>query len=443
MAAIVFEEHSSVLARWRERGVRGATLVCLDAHLDLQFIDPARIERLARCGDAQAVLALESPHPLDPGREACFGIEDFLYAASRLGIVRRLVWVAPPHVLAFGFSTALAGLQQMEGVTVEQLESFRTTPGGWLEGELLGLPMAIGTLEQLRPLQVDAPLLIDVDADYFVEVPQDRLWCSPAATCQALREWLGASHELTVARSASTGFMPAALAGLAEEIAACWECPPVESPSSPRRRGSSASPKTGRGEVDPAAFDDDLLATLGAVRARAQSLSLAQLLQLHRRLEQWPADPRRLATAWVALGLLHARFGRLADAIACDARAGAGHPELALEIGRLLLQRGDAIQARPWLGGAARDDETRVQAWLLLADAALQSGDAEAAAQHAEAARRAAPAWTAPWSRLAAAAALRGDRDHELAARKAGLALEGRLAAVAARLARTSGSPAY
>jgi tetratricopeptide (TPR) repeat protein len=424
--AIVFEEHSTVLAHWHRRGVRGATLVCLDAHLDLQFIDAARIERLARCDHDHAMRALESPHPLHPSRDACFGIEDFLYAASRLGIVRRLVWVAPPHVLAFGFSTALAGLQQMEGVTIEQLESFRTTRGGWLEGELLGLAMLIGTLPQLGALKLEQPLLLDIDADYFVEVPQDRLWCSPTQTCVALREWLGGSHELTIARSAGTGFMPPALAGIPEQVAACWE---------------------GREEeMRPAPAEDDLLATLGAVRARAQPLSLAQLMQLQRRLEAWSAAPDRLAAAWVALGLLHARFGRLADAVTCHARSadgGEGHPELALDIGRLLLVRGEAAQARPWLTRASRDDETRVQAWLLLADAALQSGDADTAAAHAQSARRAAPAWTAPWPRLAAAAALRGDREEERAARSAGLALERRLAAVAARLVRTAASPAY
>lgn len=413
-----------MLAHWHRRGVRGATLVCLDAHLDLQFIEPARIERLARCEDAAALLALESTHPLDPVRETCFGLEDFLYAAARLGIVRRLVWVAPPHVLAFGFATALAGVQQMEGVSVEQLESFRTTPGGWLEGELLGLPMVVGTLEQLVSLPVEQPLLLDVDADYFALVPQDRLWCSPAAVCGALRDWLGDAHELTIARSAGSGFMPPALAGLAEQLAACWEG------REPPRESASA--------------DDDLLATLGGIRARAQSLSLAQLLQLQRRLEQWAAPPPRRSAAWVALGLLFARFDRPDDAIACHARSagrGEGHPELALEIGRLLLARGEANQCQAWLARAARDDETRVQAWLLLADAALRTGDADTAARHAQAARRAAPAWTAPWPRLAAAAALRGDREEELAARSAGQALERRLAAAAARLARPARPP--
>ena len=44
--ATLFEEHASVLPHWVAQGLRDATIVCLDAHLDLQFIAPERIARL-------------------------------------------------------------------------------------------------------------------------------------------------------------------------------------------------------------------------------------------------------------------------------------------------------------------------------------------------------------------------------------------------------------
>jgi arginase family enzyme len=76
--ATIFEEHSEVLAHWFGNGVRNATLIYLDAHLDLQFVDPARIARLAACTSAAELARLESPHCLSPDRSACYGIEDFL-----------------------------------------------------------------------------------------------------------------------------------------------------------------------------------------------------------------------------------------------------------------------------------------------------------------------------------------------------------------------------
>src|SRR6478752_3527043 len=163
--ATLFEEHASVLPHWAGRALRGATLVCLDAHLDLQFIDPARIARLRACRNPEEIALLEATHPLASRRDACYGIEDFLYPAAQLGLVRRLVWVAPPHVLA-QMDAALQALRQMEGVTPEDLASFRRVPGGWIEGRLLGLEMAAGTLEQLAGLEIEGPISIDIDTDY-------------------------------------------------------------------------------------------------------------------------------------------------------------------------------------------------------------------------------------------------------------------------------------
>jgi len=137
--AVIFEEHSSALSRWFGTGLSHATVVTPDAHLDLQFVDESRISRLRACGSAREMSSLESPHPLSPDCSGSFGIKDFLYPASRLGLVRRVVWVAPPHVLQAGVSAALGSLQQMETVTLEELESFHRVAGGWIEGRLLGL----------------------------------------------------------------------------------------------------------------------------------------------------------------------------------------------------------------------------------------------------------------------------------------------------------------
>jgi hypothetical protein len=67
---------------------------------------------------------------------------------------------------------ALLGLRQMEGVTPEQLASFHRVPGGWVEGELLGLRIAALEWQHLRALALEGPVAVDIDTDYFVKVPQ-------------------------------------------------------------------------------------------------------------------------------------------------------------------------------------------------------------------------------------------------------------------------------
>lgn len=404
--ATIFEEHSQVLAHWFASGVRGATLIYLDAHLDLQFIDPARIARLRACASAAELARLESPHCLSPDRSACYGIEDFLYPAAQLGLLRRVVWVAPPHVLAGGMASALRGLLQMESVTIDELESFQVGEGGALHGRLLGVELTICVLEQLPALSLAGPLLVDIDADYFVVVPRDVLWADPAAVVAVLKKVAGPDAGLTVARSVGSGFMPLRFRHIADELAALWEGRAVATDSAP----------------PPDSYG--LVRRLCEFRARRLHLDLAQLLTLRR--EAALADQ---ALAWIALGRLFTAFGRLEEAIDCDARGG-GHPELALEIGKLLIARGQCDAAAPFLERAAGDDETRVGAWLLQAECFHAAGDDARAGAFAGLACRAAPAWPLALQRRASYAA-----PAQGVALRAQLAqLERRISQLAARL---------
>jgi hypothetical protein len=438
--AVVFEEHASVLPHWRERRLRGATIVSLDAHLDLQFIAPEKIARMRACRTAGELAQLESAHPLSPRRDSCYGIEDFLYAAAQIGVLRRLVWVLPPHVLASA-GGALAALQQMEGVTPEQIASFHRTPGGWIEGELLGVPVTAVEWQQLPALTIDGPVALDVDTDYFVKVPQDRVWVRPRVIATALRERFPAVQELTIARSVGTGFLPLRHRFLADHLAALWEgrsaderhwqhlleietsgAPDAEKAAALRllmavRPGCAATCHALAATTTDAAeravllaraaaldphYGGDVLRQLGSVRVHQDNLDLATVLRLHAQLARWDDGTDRAGPAWVAMGLLYAAFGRLADAIACDLRSlrhGPGHPDLALQIGRLYMAANDDAGAQRWLERAAADEETRVAAWLQLSICASRRGALEEAWTWAHAAHEAAPAWpeTGQW----------------------------------------------
>lgn len=438
--ATIFEEQSSVLAHWLANGVRDATVVCLDSHLDLQFIAPERIARLRGCHSLREVAALESLHPLSPRRDACYGVQDFLYAGASLGVLKRVVWVAPPHVLV-SIDEALIALRQMEGVTPEQLASFHRVPGGWIEGELLGVRIAAVEWQQLPLVAIDGPVVVDVDAGYFVRVPQDRVWARPRVIATALRERLGDALDLTISRSVGTGFLPLRYRFLADHLAAWWEGRQEEerhwqrlleietSPAPDHERVAAlrallaAHPECAAtchalalltpepaersvllaraGALDPH-YAGDVLRHLSVLRVRQQDLDLATVVRLRGELARWDDGSERAGAAWVALGLLYAAFGRLDDAMACDARSarqGAGHPELALQIGRLQMSTGHAEEAMPWLERAAADDETRVSAWMHLSVCASRRGAPEEAWNWAHAAHEAAPAWreTGAW----------------------------------------------
>lgn len=410
--SVIFEEHAAVLPHWFAGGLAGATLICLDTHLDLQFVDEARLARLRRCVNAAELGRLQSPHPMSPDRSFCFGIEDFLLPAVRLGMIGRVVWVAPPPICRAGMAVAVRELQQMEGVTIEDLESFRRAPGGWLQGRLLGVELTVCELPQLQLMDLTGPVVADIDADYFVTVPGDSLWTTPGEVIRALKELPAIGCELTISRSVGTGFMPLRHGFIADELAALWE----DRPSGAQQSGWSDC----RGPAAPG----DVVRRLGEFRARHCPIDPVTVAGLGREVKALDCDDAQQAVAWASLGHLFAALGRVEEAMHCDAKSmsgGAGHPELALEIARLWMARGRTDLAETFLCRAAGDDETRVIAWLHLAECAWARGDPAQAIQHAQAARRAAPAWPLPLKRLAAFAraaldageASRLQREHE------------------------------
>jgi tetratricopeptide (TPR) repeat protein len=476
----IFEEHASVLAHWFSLGASEATVIYLDAHLDLQFVGDARMQRLRQCQSAGDIARLESPHPQSPNRAHCFGIEDFLLPAAQLGLIRRVIWVAPPHVLRGGLGTALAGLQQMEGVTIEDLESFRRVPEGWLCGRLLGVELTVCQLPDLSRMPLKGQLLFDIDADYFVSLPQDAVWIHPRQVVDTLTALPGIGNELTISRSVGTGFMPLQYRFIADHVAAIWQGDQVaqdhwDSLLDLMREGSGhrshsselfarllqlrqkeptcaatcfflalasgsealrASYLAQAANLD-AAYGDNLVQRLGEYQARCKQVSLSTVITLQREVDVLSDTPEKQATAWILLGQLYAGLNEVNEATYCDSRSMAssgGHPDLALVIAHLYLRRGAFALAEPYLQRAGADDETRVGAWLQMAESAFARRDVARALEYAEMACRVAPAWAHLRKRFAAFASAGSDAEMASNARKAHDGLLARLQEVAKRL---------
>lgn len=462
MQALLFEEHSSVLPHWWREGARGRTLVYLDAHLDLQQVNRRRIRRIEQCRSADEVAALEKPHDLAPDGPFSYSIEDFLYPAARLGLVGRLVWVAPPHVATRYSGKVIEQLRQMDGVGPEDLASFRRVDGR-IEGRLLGLDLTVCDLAQLEAVALPRDSAVDIDVDYFVAVPGDRAWIDPAEAFAVLRRLRVSSDRVTISRSVSSGFTPLKYRFLGDYLAALAEGRSQDSEHYSRlfelerrlavgeREGALHGLAAERERRPECAATWHLLALAHTDRtqaaqceARAAALSPAYAPSVlraaceirHRRL---PADracimrlERGLAAvpaaeqgfAFAAIGLLWCGFGELGRALACYERASASlgsQSELALQIAVLLLRSGNADEAVRYLLPALEDDKARTAAHGYLARAFLQSGRLEEARLHLERAHQAAPCWREPLEGLVQVCRQLGKRElaDQLAARLA------------------------
>jgi len=440
MQALVFEEHSSVLAHWWREGARARTLVYLDAHLDLQYVNPERIRRLEQCTSAEQIAALEKPHDLWPDERFSYSLEDFLYPAARLGLIKRLIWVAPPHVRTGYSERVVEQLRQMEGVAPEDLESFRRVDGR-IEGRLLGLDVALCDLGQLDQLAPPADSLIDIDVDYFVVVPGDRTWVDPREVIGMLRQLPHDRAYATISRSVGSGFTPLRHRFLGDYLAALWEerSDDVEHYSrlfqlerrlegerelaaQALRSETTRYPDCaatwhllGLAHGDPAeaarcqgraaglssAYAPSVLRSACEIRHRRLPTDRAFVMRLERALAQVPEAER--GPAFAAVGLLWCGFGEAERARECYRRACAffgSQSELAMELAQLLLRAGKADEAAVLLTAALEDDKARSAAHGYLGHVLQRSGRVQEARLHLERAHTAAPCWREPLEAL-------------------------------------------
>ncbi len=436
MRVSIFEEHSSVLPEWWCRKVRARTLICLDAHLDLQYVSPERLAYLEQCTSSEAVIRLEKPHHLLPDRHFSYSIKDFLFPAHRLGFIDRLVWVTPPHVETGYSQAAFDQLQQMDGVQFEELASFKRVTGGWIEGRLLGLDIAICNYLQLDKLPLPVDSLIDIDTDYFVTLPGDVAWVDPRKVFEFVNRLPLNPEWITLSRSVSSGFMPLRYRFFADYLAALWEhrhrdaahyqrlfdlerqlqakesdavvtgcqreleCYPRCAASfyllslSERDPGRSGQYERQAGNLC-SAYRPNLLRSACEFPSRELALQLSTVLDLEKQLIDIRDNPRDRALAHVAIGLIYCTFGHVDRAKThyrqSEQHLGC-HPELALEIGKLLLQSRPE-QAVPFLEAAIHDDTTRAAAHVFLAHFYGKREAPSQALEHLETAHAITPAW--------------------------------------------------
>lgn len=442
MSALILEEHSSVLPEWWSRKMRRRTLIYFDAHLDLQYVSPKRLDALEQCATREAVKRLEKPHYLVPDRHFSYSLEDFLYPAHRLGLIERLVWVAPPHVEAGYSREGLERLQQMEGVVMEDLASFGRAGGGWIEGRLLGLAITLCNYRQLENMALPVDSLIDIDTDYFVAVPGDEPWIDPRDVFEVLRRLPVKPELVTLSRSVSSGFMPLRYRFFTDYLAALWESRDHEAAHYERlfRLGQRLQAGDGAAAVDGcrrelgshpgcaathyllslaerdqgradahrrqaetlcSGYRPDVLRSACEIQSRQLPVDLSIMLALEERLAEMHDDPHQLALARVALGLIYCAGGQLTRACALyeqSAQQLEHHPELALEIGKLLLGTERAV---PFLEAALGDDKTRAAAHVFLAHFHARRGALAQAVAQLEAAHGMTPAWPQVLSMLA------------------------------------------
>ena len=442
----IFEEHSSTLPVWWQSRKPPCTAVYLDAHLDLQKIPAGKIEALQQCQNLKQIEALEAPHHLNLSEKYAFGIENFLYAASELKLIKQLIWVVPPHIPKTYSSSLLGFVQQMEGVSFAELCSFKSVGNHALRGTLLGLDITLCSFEDLHSLKIEAPWYLDIDIDYFVRVPDDQLWIDPDTVLTSILEQLGKPEIATISRAVDSGFTPLSMRYIADYAAAILQ--QDQKSSSHYQQLTQALNHLSRSQTALAldifrkavkskadcaashylmsiALDIEKQAPKQVQTARTKAIALdnhyafdlsrvasgfpnrhrpcsaAQLDALSKQLSTIGASNTDKPTPMseIAIGLLYATHGELNMAwqlLQKQRGDFSGHSELLMAIVHGILESSEPQKAKALLEQAIKSSKTRSNAHLSLADLALSAGDTQTALHHYEKVSHYSPAWLRP-----------------------------------------------
>lgn len=448
MKTIIFEEHSTVLPAWIQRGFKNKTLIYLDAHIDLQLVSQERIAALKNCLTGDELAKLEKPHHMLPDRGYSFSIEDFLYPAYCLGIISRLIWVNPPQkseqTREQKTQEILGKLQAMEGVTLEDLSSFQLK-GNILEGKLLGLDLVVCDYQDLAQLQLPADSLIDIDTDYFIELPADVPWIDPQEVFASLQQLPLTSDVVTITRSVSSGYMPLRYRFFADYLAALWTGDRQISAHYSRlfhldqqlRQGDAAVVVAGcleeletfphcaatyyllslaasnselaqdyqhqAGNLD-ANYRPNVLRSISELASRDLKFDKTRLEELETQLATSEINQEELAIAHFTLGLLYSKLGDFRPVFKHHQmykKISDRHPQLNFRLGNLLLQAGYPQRAASFLRSALKDDMTACGAHSLLGRISVKQGDLKQAAEHFLKVSELMPAFSQPANVLA------------------------------------------
>ena len=245
----------------------------------------------------------------------------------------------------------------------------------------------------------------------FITGPSDKTWVNPREVFEVLNRLPVAPGFVTLSRSVDSGFTPLRFRFIADYLAALWEDRRNEQVhfasifeyearlragdrkaivSDLRRElttyeGCAATwYLLGLAEPDAAeaarcrrrageltdAYQPNLLRSICELGNRSLPVDLSSVLEWERSIaSEAGSDSMERGLAWAALGLVHCSLRELSRAEDCYQRASAvvgEHPELAMEIGKLLAGSGRLGSAEVYLRAALKDDKSRTAAHFFI-----------------------------------------------------------------------------
>lgn len=217
-----FEDHGEVLSFWDNNKVQNASVICFDQHLDYKKISNINIQKLKEYKlNNKNINELNRDLPFREYETYPFGLDNFIFAANELNIIKKFTWVYPENENKYTVSDLgiilLKNLSLVPGEQEEIQSSFKLNKYS-AEVTIRNFKIEITTLCFLKHRSIDSDILIDIDLDYFYDPFKDNLH-----SISDFNEFLQSIKEkiispITLTYSIKSGFLPRKFRGIAKEI---------------------------------------------------------------------------------------------------------------------------------------------------------------------------------------------------------------------------------
>lgn len=160
---IVVEDHSQLLLRWAEKGIRDATLINIDTHDDFRWIPDAKIDALRAMYSRNDWKGFsDADTNADKG---LYNVGNWIYAGARLGLFKEVCWVIPGNLC--DQPNSLDRLSRfLKHFSFQQADiSTFVARDNRFYGSYHGIPVIICGIESLPDFK--RPLLLSIDTDFF------------------------------------------------------------------------------------------------------------------------------------------------------------------------------------------------------------------------------------------------------------------------------------
>ena len=194
----MMEDHRDAYFFWEKLGIRGASCLHIDAHLDMAgFLSPLES-------------SLQNPE---------INCANYLLKAVENGIVDEVVWVVPPHLSGDSKDLLHWAYQELPRWLALDLDEFNSLKlkDGRVEGQLRQKTFTLCTTDHLP--QKQGPWLLDLDVDYLID-EQDDVWQTPFQLREITRDLQ--LQAVTVAYSVRGGYTPLARRYLGDLAELLW-----------------------------------------------------------------------------------------------------------------------------------------------------------------------------------------------------------------------------